>query len=91
MSNLKPKRAHLETIGEILNLCRKPTAVTRIIHKTNTSYAAMQQLLTQLQKTKLLKLDNDTKKYETTEKGLEYIKRYLTLQELLKQKQHHAT
>ena len=84
MSDLKPKRAHIEIIAEILNLCRKPTAVTRIMHKTNTSYAAMQQFLTQLQKAKLLKLDNDTKEYETTEKGLEYIKRYSTLQELLK-------
>ena len=66
-------------------LCRKPTAKTKIMYKTNMSYAAVQKLLKQLQKFGLLNLDDAAKKYEATEKGLEFTRRYSAIQDLLKE------
>ena len=85
MSEFKTKRTNIEMIAEILSLCRKPTAKTRIMYKTNMSYAAIQKFLTQLQKFGLLRLEDEAKKYVTTEKGHDFIKKYAAIQELLKQ------
>ena len=71
-------------LAEILELCRKPTAKTRIMYKTNMSHPGVQKFIKQLQKLDLLKLDDGTVKYKTTEKGLEFIRRYSALQDLLK-------
>jgi predicted transcriptional regulator len=83
MSDLKGKRDRNEIFSEILELCRKPTAKTHIMYKTNISYAALLKLLKQLQKLELLILEKSSKKYATTDKGQEYIARWVTLQELL--------
>ncbi len=84
MSDSKAKRTNLEMIAEILVLCRKPAAKTKIMYKTNMSYTAIQKFLRQLQKFGLLSLDADAKKYTATEKGLEFVKKYVEIQDLLK-------
>jgi predicted transcriptional regulator len=83
MSDLKAKRYRNEILSEILELCREPTAKTRITYKTNISYAALLKLLKQLQKFELLTIEKSSKKYATTDKGKEYISRWTALQELL--------
>jgi predicted transcriptional regulator len=78
------KRDHVEIIAEILELCTKPTVKTQIIYKLNLSYDKAQKCINQLLKLELLKLEEDHKKYVTTEKGLEFIGKYEKLQELLR-------
>ena len=84
MSESKNRRTNIEMIAEILMLCRKPTAKTQIMYKTNMSYAAIQKFLKQLQKFGLLSFDDGAEKYNATEKGLEFVRRYLAIQDLLK-------
>jgi predicted transcriptional regulator len=74
----------VEIIAEILELCRKPTAKTQIMYKTNMPYRGVQKFIKRLEKLELLKLGEDDKKYVTTEKGLEFIGKYDELEQLLK-------
>ena len=48
------------------------------------SYLTGLMFISHLQKIGMLNLDHDSKKYETTEKGSEYLKNYSELQRLLK-------
>ena len=82
--DLKAKRTQVDILAEILELCRKPTAKTRIMYKTNMSHPGAQKFIKQLQKLELLRFDGHAAKYVTTEKGLEFIKRYAALRGLLK-------
>lgn len=84
MSNGKVKRNPTEIYAEILELCRQPTAKTQIMHKTYLSHPALLSCLKELQRIELLRLTDDGRKYETTEKGFEYLKKYSGLQGLLK-------
>ena len=83
LSDTKTKRTPVEILAEILEICRKQTAKTQIMYKTNISFSGMQKSLKHLQKLGLLRLDDDAKKYLTTEKGFEFIRRYAALQDLL--------
>jgi predicted transcriptional regulator len=74
----------VEIIAEILELCRKPTAKTQIMYKTNMPYSGVQKFIKRLEKLELLKLGEDDKKYVATEKGLEFIGKYDELEQLLK-------
>jgi len=84
VSDFMAKRSQFEILAEVLELCRKPTTKTRIMYKINMSYSVMQKFIEHLQKLELLKLANDAKKYVTTEKGLEFVRKYDGLQDLLK-------
>ena len=84
VSDFKTIRARLEVLAEILVLCRKPTAKTRIMYKTNMSYLGVQKSIRQLRELELLGLDDNSAKYVTTEKGLEFIRRNAALQDLIK-------
>ena len=84
--NLKTRRAETEIFAEILELCKHPTAKTRVIHKVNMSYTMSLRFLKYLQKSEMLKFDKNGKKFETTEKGCEYLKKYSELKKLLNHK-----
>ena len=84
ISDITTKRAHTQIIAEILEQCKQPTAKTRIMYKVSMSYPATINFLEYLQKLKMLKLDQEGKKYKTTEKGLSYLKKHSELRNLLK-------
>ncbi len=73
----------MELFAEVLELCRKPAAKTRIMYKTGVSYPTSQSLIEQLLKLEMLKACVGTKKFETTEKGAGFLKKYSALQKLL--------
>ena len=75
----------MEIFAQILKLCKRPTAKTRIMYKTNMSYSATMKFLEYLQQVQMLKFDENGKKYETTEKGHNYLKKYSDLQRKLNQ------
>jgi len=77
VSDVKNKRSQFKMLAEVLELCRKPTAKTQIMHKTNISYSGMQIILRHLIKLELLRQEDDGAKYVTTEKGSEFVKRIL--------------
>ncbi len=83
MSDSSSKRTQLEVLADILELCRKPTAKTKIMYKTNLSYQVMQKSVNQLLKLKLLIFDPKAKKFQASPKGLEFLQRYSALIALL--------
>jgi len=56
-----------------------------MMYKTNMSYLGMQKFEKHLQKLGLLRLEDDATKYVATEKGRQFISKYVELQELLRQ------
>ena len=83
MLDTKAKRDSVDVFAEILDLCKQPTAKTHIMYKTNTSYASVMRCLGRLQKIRMLKFDDNLAKYETTERGFEFLQRYSELQEII--------
>lgn len=84
MPSSNTKRTPIEIFAEILDLCKQPTARTHVMYKTNMSYSNMLNSLEHLQKLQMLKFDKNSKKYETTEKGHEYVKKYYELERILR-------
>jgi predicted transcriptional regulator len=84
MAKRKTKRTQIEIVAEILDLCKQPTAKTQVMYKTNMAYAKVLKLLEHLQELQMLKSDKNSKKYETTEKGREYVKKYYELEKILR-------
>jgi len=80
----KTKRDRFEIFAAILELCKTPTLRTHIIYKTALSYNVTMNSLGYLIKLQMLRLGKNRKKYETTEKGLDYLNKYYELQEFLK-------
>jgi predicted transcriptional regulator len=84
MPKRNTKRTPIELFAEILDLCKQPTAKTQVMYKTNLSYPNVVKLLEHLQELQMLKLDKNSKKYETTEKGRVYVKKYYELEKILR-------
>jgi len=77
------KRNSLEIIAEILNVCKQPQTKTRVMYKTSLSWQMLQKYLSQLQSAGLLKVHHSLTKYATTPKGLEFIRKWRELAQLL--------
>jgi predicted transcriptional regulator len=84
MPKRSTKRTQIEIFAEILDLCKQPTAKTQVMYKTNMSYPKVVKLLEHLQELQMLKFDENTKKYETTENGRKYVKKYYELEKILR-------
>ncbi len=82
--DFKLRRATTDMLAEVLEQCRQPTAKTRVMYKVALSHPAITNLLEYLQKLKMIELDEKSRKYSTTEKGIEYLRRYRALQEFLR-------
>jgi predicted transcriptional regulator len=83
MTTTKARRCYLEIVAEILMLCRRPTAKTRVMNGAYLSFSALQKFLKHLQRLELLRVDEISKRFVTTEKGLELLRNYVLLQKLL--------
>ena len=79
VSRLK-RRSRLETIAEILETAKDGAKKTRIMYRCNLSYRQTKRLLDHLLETGLLTIGNS---YHTTEKGMQLLEAYHTLQILL--------
>ncbi len=77
------KRDRVEIMAEILSLCMQPQIKTQVMYGTNLSWRMLQHYLSQLKKLDLLKIYDDTKKYVTTKKGKEFVKKWKELEKLL--------
>jgi predicted transcriptional regulator len=80
---LMVKRTSLEIIAEILSLCEQPQTKTRVMYRTNLSWEMAQKYLSQLQSQDLLQVHHSSTKYQTTRKGLKFVKKWRELIELI--------
>jgi len=77
------KRDRLEIMAEILSLCLKPQIKTQVMYGINLSWKMLQHYLSNLQKLDLLAIQDETKKFVTTKRGKEFVRKWKEIQELL--------
>jgi len=77
------RRSYFEIIAEILETAKDGAKKTRIMYGCNLSHHQTKKLLNHLMKTGLLTVGNS---YHTTEKGLQFLRTYQTLELLLNAK-----
>ncbi len=70
------KRVGLEIMAEILELCKKPQPKTRVMYKTDLSYKTLQNYLSQLLLLKFLEVHHSRTTYQTTERGLGFLRQW---------------
>ena len=79
-------RSRTEIVCNILDAANKGGATkTKIMYFAFLSYTQLHEYLSLLVENKLLEYRNGTQTYKTTEKGLNYIKMYREIGELLQQ------
>lgn len=77
------KRDRIEIIADILGLCSEPKTKTHVMYGTNLSWKMLQHYLSELQSRKLLEKQSKSKSYVTTKRGLDFVKKWRELKELL--------
>ena len=82
------KRIRLEITAEILSLCRKPQAKTRVMYRTNLSWRMVQRYLSQLLSQGFLEVQHSPTRYVTTQKGLKFVEKWRDLVELIQLRRH---
>jgi predicted transcriptional regulator len=77
------KRDRLEIMAEILGLCSEPRTKTHVMYGTNLSWKMLQYYLSELQSRGLLEVHNNSTRYVTTKRGLDFLEKWKELKELL--------
>jgi predicted transcriptional regulator len=83
------KRNRIEIIADILNLCRHPQTQTYLRRRTSISYEVLQNCITQLVLNgwiNPLKDKHGQVRLEITEKGLNFLDKWMQLQRLMNSK-----
>lgn len=88
MIDAKKRRDKISIIAEILEISKNGTLKTQIMYRANLSFAQLNDYLKFLINTDLLKQISDDGKdvYFATAKGLDFLKQYYDLSELLNEK-----
>ena len=83
------RRDRLNIDSQILEIAADPTLKTQIMYKANLSFAQLNEYVDFMTKNSLLeKLSNNRKEmYRSTEKGLNFTRRYCELTELMRTKE----
>ena len=77
------KRNRLEIMAEILGLCSEPRTKTHVMYGTNLSWKMLQHYLSELQSRELLEAHNNSTRYVTTKRGLDFLEKWKELKELI--------
>jgi predicted transcriptional regulator len=77
------KRDRIEIIAEILGLCSKPKTKTHVMYGTNLSWKMLQHYLSELQSRGLLEVHDESTRYITSQRGLEFLEKWREIKELL--------
>lgn len=68
---MRARRSRDQIVVEILSMCEKGENITRIVYRTNTSFAIIKKYLSLLMQNDLLICqENSPRIYKATEKGL---------------------
>ena len=77
------KRDRVEIMAEILGLCSEPKTKTHVMYGTNLSWKMLQYYLSELQSRGLLEIHNNSTRYVTTKRGLDFVEKWKEIKELL--------
>ena len=78
-------RSRTEIVGNILEAANGGTSKTKIMYTAFLSYSQLNEYLSILIENNLIEYLDGTNKFKTTEKGLNYLKMYNEIGELLQQ------
>ena len=76
-------RSRTEIVSDILNSANGGATKSKIMYKAFLSYGQLKEYLSVLIENNLIEYLDGTQIYNTTEKGLYFLKKYEELQELL--------
>ena len=79
-------RAWRDIVADVLELAKIPTNKTTIMFKCVLSYDLLREYLALTQDAGLLKYDPLSRQYQTTDKGLEYLKLFGAISDLVNRK-----
>jgi len=77
------KRDRLEIMAEILGLCSEPKTKTHVMYGTNLSWKMLQHYLSELQSRGLLEVHDNSTRYVTSKRGLDFVEKWKEIKELL--------
>lgn len=82
----RQKREHFRIISDILSFAFNGALKTELMFKANLSYAQLENYIPMLIRLKLLEVSTSQKAtvYKTTEKGMNFLRRFKELDKLLK-------
>ena len=80
------RRDKLFIIAEILEIAKEGTLKTQVMYRANLSFTQLNDYLRFMLRINLLAKvnENDKERYETTDKGMDFLQRYREITELLK-------
>ena len=78
-------RSRTEIVGNILEAANGGATKTKIMYKAFLSYGQLKEYLSVLIENNLIEYIDGTRKFKTTEKGLNYLKMHNEIGELLQQ------
>jgi predicted transcriptional regulator len=80
------RRDKLFIISEILEIAKEGTLKTQIMYRANLSFTQLNDYLNFMIRINLLDRisENDRERFETTNKGIDFLQRYREISELLK-------
>ena len=76
-------RSRTEIVGNILDAANGRATKTKIMYKAFLSYAQLKEYLSVLIENNLLEYREGTRRFKTTEKGLNFLKMHNDISELL--------
>ena len=71
---LGKRRSRADIMGDILSLAVEKASKTAIVYRTNLNFTLAKKYINRLLENELLRKAEGSDKYETTEKGLEFLK-----------------
>lgn len=80
-------RDRIDIISQILEAANGGITKTKIMYKALLSYTQMKENLTDLTRNDLLRYDENTRIFSTTEKGLRFLDIYNRISDMIKEEQ----
>ncbi len=77
------RRTNFEIMAEIIEFCRQPRSRTRIMYAMNLSFTAMRAYVAELQAMNFIEIHHSSPKYQTTERGIMFLKKWKEMNELM--------
>jgi len=89
--NPRKRRDRLYIIAEILNIAREGSLKTQIMYSANLSFAQLNEYLSFLLEMKLIEIvtENERTFYQTTAKGVKFLKNYEEISSLLRKEEEN--
>ena len=76
-------RNRVDIIAQLLDAASNPTTKTKMMYKAMLSYEQLKEYLVMLTENDLIAYDNPSRRFTTTNKGYEFVKRYEELNNLI--------